>query len=174
MRQILLAVITTTTVHADGVMPHVNAGLEVAGSGDAVRVAARAHVGASIGLGHARVRPSLGLGVTLAAGFDEPEDRMEASSSYRDATPELQLGVRIGDGGVVDNRVFVGFARWGDTTRVSLAASMAELSGRVGTGRDAHPMPHDFLLLVMPQQIEFALTKDDRGSWFGITMAYGI
>lgn len=151
-------------------MPHVNAGLEVMGGDGATLLAGRAHLGISRSAGRGTVRPSLALGATLAAGYLDPDATTSELSGYTDLGPELQLGLRIGNGGLVDNRVFASAAYLGSRgTRLSIGASIADFSGRVGR-REAH----GYVLLVLPQQIELGWTRDGTTDRFGVTLSYGL
>ncbi len=64
----LACLLLPATAAADGVDPHFNVGLELAGNGDTTLVAGRFHLGATVGLGDANVRPAIGLGLTAASG----------------------------------------------------------------------------------------------------------
>ncbi|MEO8698915.1 MAG: hypothetical protein ABI867_02695 [Kofleriaceae bacterium] len=154
-------VLIACPAHADNpVMPHVNAGLEVMGGDAAIELASRVHLGASRSFGAGTLRPSLGFGITFAAGYLE-------DIPYRDVGPELQVGLRVGDGGLVDNRVFAAAAVLQTGMRLSLGASIA------GLVKDLHT-PHGYLLIVMPQQLELAWTRDDGANRFGAVLSYGI
>jgi hypothetical protein len=156
--RMLAIVVLGSAAHADVVAPHINAGLEVAGSGDATRLAGRAHIGASVAFGDARVRPSIGFGATVALGSEETTMQY---TRFTEAAPALQVGASIGNDGLLDDRIWAGLAAWDGTTRFSLGGSLAKTAFDLGTSDETR---HGYLMIVMPQQIELAWTRDDHGS----------
>jgi hypothetical protein len=121
---IVLATIAPQLAHADDevrdegapapVAPHVNFGVDLMGGSETASVVGRFHVGMDTAFGRGHVRPSIGLGITFGAGILEVGDPRALTGSlsigYRDYGPELQLGMRWVDGGVVDTRLFASFA----------------------------------------------------------------
>jgi hypothetical protein len=103
--------------------PHITAGLEIAIGRDITALAARVHAGGSHAFGEGRVRPSIGVGLTLAAGRLEPEQAKDAS--FFEWGPVLQLGVDIGDNELVTNRVFA-IAGYAEGWRLGIGYNLAQ------------------------------------------------
>lgn len=181
--------------------PHVNIGSEAMGGGGMATFVARAHVGISKAFGTTRVRPSLGVGVTFGGGVLNVDDPRALSGTldlgYVDYGPELQVGMRWGNGGLVDNRLFasVAFLRTelddrlmidavegvGGTRgmRASLGLSWADAAGRLAAEETYDSSRNrteswNWAILFLPQQIELGWERSAGSDRIGLTLSYGI
>jgi len=96
------------------IAPYVNTGIEILGGANSWSYASRTHVGLDIAWGAGRIRPSIGGGGTFGLGTLEVPDPRALSGrvaiGYYEVGPELRLGLRWVDGGIVDSQVFASFA----------------------------------------------------------------
>lgn len=171
--------------------PHASVSLEIVGGGDQLAVIGRLQTGASVALGTGKVRPIAGFGATLGLGsvsFDDPR-ALDGSVSLGmvDYGPQLQLGVRWGNGGWVDNRAFASVAylrtsvddrvrydpivgadqTWG--VRASIGASWAGYVGDELAGDDQTSL----LLAFLPQQTEVVWHRSLGADHFGVAFGWG-
>ena len=179
---------------AHRVTPHATVGGEVLVGAETLSAGARSHVGADLVLGDAGVRPSLGVGATIGFGQLSADDPRALDGSvdfgYLDYGPELALGLRWVDGGLVDTRVFVSAAYLvtdlddrlmldpidgvGGTRglRAAIGANWADAMWRIA-GQDRSKNSGDFVLYFMPTQAELAWVRSGGSDRFGATLAWG-
>ncbi|MEO8705385.1 MAG: hypothetical protein ABI867_35405 [Kofleriaceae bacterium] len=180
----------------DAFVPHVNVGFEGSGGGDTVSALVRTHIGASKSFGNTHWRPSIGIGATFGYGLLSVTDPRALDGSvdigYLDYGPELQVGMRIGNGGMVDNRVFASFAylktdlddrlmldavgNVGGTRgmRMSIGASWADRMGNFAARSDSKEDDYNWVIMLLPQQVELGWERSAGSDRLGVTLSYGI
>jgi len=176
---------------------HLNVGIEANGAPNVASAILRTHVGISWALGRGRVRPMIGGGATFGYGALSVGDPRALDGTvaigYLDYGPEAQIGLRFVDGGAVDMRVFASFAYLstdlddrlmldavggvGGTRgmRAMLGLNWADRQAQAaapdhtGKGGDA-----DWLIMLLPQQVELGWIRSAGSDRVGITLSYGI
>jgi hypothetical protein len=209
MKQILLSAIALAaigpTAHAEPdvegrwapIAPHANLGLELLGGSGAWSLSSRGHAGITAALGHGRVRPSIGAGATFAAGELDVADPRALSGSvsigYYEAGPELRLGLRWVDGGLVDPQLFASFAYLRTDLdhrlmldavegvggkrgmRAALGVNWAQHMGQIAaaSGKDKDS-DLDWVVLILPDQAEVSWERSCGFDRVGLTLGWGI
>jgi len=174
---------------------HVNTGVEILGGADVSSVAWRTHVGLSVAWGRPRLRPSIGFGGTFGLGALHVADPRSLSGrvslGYYEVGPEVRVGLRWVDGGIVDPQVFVSYAYLrtdlderlmldavegvggGRGKRASLgvnwAQQMGEAAARTGRGNG-----WNWTAVLLPQQLEVTWERSCGSDRYGVTLSYGI
>jgi len=137
------------------------------------------------------VRPMIGGGATLGLGKLSVHDPRALDGSvdirYFDYGPQVQLGLRFVNGGIVDTRVFASFAylrtELDERLRIDAVGGVGGNRGMRASlgmnwadypGRDDGRRGTDYLLLLLPQQLELGWMRSAGSDRLGITMSYGI
>lgn len=177
-----------------GFAPHVNAGVEIMGGPRASSAAFRGHIGIDQSLGRQELQPMIGLGATLGAGALVVSDPRgldgSVSLGYLDYGPELQLGVRWVNGGMVDSRLFASLAyvhtELDDRLMLDPIAGVGGTNGVRATlgfnwadrqlGHDSSGDRHEFgwLMVFVPQQVEVGWERSAGSDRGGVTLGWGI
>ncbi|MBA3817638.1 MAG: hypothetical protein H0X17_02005 [Deltaproteobacteria bacterium] len=180
------------------IAPHANIGLEMLGGVDAFSAGFRAHVGVDKAFGHGRVQPSVGIGGTFGLATLSVSDPRAldgtVSIGHFDWGPELQLGLRWVDGGLVDTRLFASFAYLYTNLddrlmldaidgvegtrgmRASIGGNWADRLGRAAVRSDLGDRDGswDWVILLVPHQVEATFERSAGSDRYGITISYGI
>lgn len=170
-------------------VPHINTGLEGGTNGDIASLVWRTHVGLSYALGGGRIRPTIGGGATFGWGTLSAADARALDGTvdvgYLDLGPELQVGLRFADGGVVDTRVFASAAYLRTDLDERL---MLDAVGGIGGTRGMRfsvgvnwadqivksRSEDAFWWFLLPQQAELQWTDSAGSRRMGVTLSYGI
>jgi hypothetical protein len=181
------------------IQPHASAGGEVAGGGGALSAGFRGHAGADWAPRGDGVRPTLGVGATLGfseLSIDDPRALDgTVAVGLLDYGPEVQLGLRWADGGLVDARVFVSaaylitdlddrlmldpIAGVGGTRgwRATIGGNWGDPMWRSGRERDGGVDDDDddaaWLVYLLPSQAELGWIRSGGSDRFGVTLAWG-
>lgn len=177
---------------------HLTTGGEILGNADVTSSAWRSYLGMDAVLGRGRgLRPTLGLGGTLARGsFQIPDARALGdmlSINYFEVGPEVRLGLRWVDGGIVDTNLFASFAyvhtdadkrlaidpvggvipgRWG--LRAALGVNWAQQIGRIAGRSTGRKDDASWLIVLLPEQLELAWERSLGSDRYGVVISYGI
>lgn len=193
-----VAAAETLDDHSAPFSPHANIGFELLG-GEATSIGFRTHIGVDKAVGTGRVRPSLGVGGTFGLATLSIADARALDGTVNvgqfDWGPEVQLGLRWVDGGIVDTRLFASFAYLhvdlddrlmldpiagvgGDRgLRASLGASWADAMGRAvdrDMRRGDKEGAYSWLMFLAPQQAELSWMRSAGSDRVGVTLSYGI
>ena len=180
------------------IAPHLSVGGEILGGEKASSFGVRLHAGLDLALGGHGWRPSLGVGATLGEGALSVADLRALDGAVRigivDYGPEVQLGLRRVDGGLVDTRVYASFAYLATTLddrlmldavdgvrgtrglRATLGLSWADIQGQLAANSmsgSSHSGAEDLLLFLVPQQIEVGWLQSGGSDRFGVTFGWG-
>lgn len=177
---------------------HLTTGGEILGNADVTSSAWRSYFGVDAVLGHGRgVRPTLGLGGTIATGsFEIPDARALGdmlSINYFEVGPELRLGLRWVDGGIVDTHLFASVAYLRTDAdrrlaidpvggiipghrglRAALGVNWAQQIGRIASRSTGRKDDASWLIVILPEQLELAWERSLGNDRYGVTISYGI
>ncbi|MBA3397032.1 MAG: hypothetical protein H0T89_30665 [Deltaproteobacteria bacterium] len=203
----LALLVLCSTAHAESpfagddsnhsIAPHANIGFELLGGADAFSAGVRGHVGVDKAFGSGRVQPSIGIGGTFGlASLSVSDPRAldgRVTIGHADWGPEVQLGARWVDGGIVDTRVFASFAYLytdlddrlmldaiegvGGTRgmRASIGGNWADRQGRAAVSDLSNEEDAaDWLIMLAPQQVEITFERSGGSDRYGVTISYGL
>lgn len=179
-----------------GVDPHLNVGFEVLGGANVFSGGVRTHVGMDRTFGHGHVRPSIGVGATFGLANLQLDDSRALDGSvgvgHYDYGPELQLGLRWANGGIVDTRVFASVAYLkvdvddrlmldpiagvvgGSGLRASVGATWTDALARLATSNRGDDTDISGLLLfLVPQQAEIVFERSAGSDRYGFAASWG-
>lgn len=178
------------------IAPHANIGFEALGGANAFSAGFRGHVGVDKAFGSGRVQPSIGIGGTFGLASLSVSDPRALDGTvtigHADWGPEVQLGARWVDGGIVDTRVFASFAYLytdlddrlmldaidgvGGTRgmRASLGGNWADRQGRAAIRDDNEKDSLNWMIMLAPQQVEITFERSGGSDRYGVTFSYGL
>lgn len=200
---VVMVFLGATTANASPVAVHLNTGIEIASGSEETVLANRSKLAIGYVHGHDRIRPELTIGGTLGRGAlwsSSPVGTGTLMSGYTDYGPELQLGIRIGEGHLYDDRIYASAAvlrtrsepMGQPTTRVATRIALGlnatgfharsyrrarseELAQRAAAlDEDDRPMQTAWMRWLLPQQGEVGWVRDDAGNRFVFSVSWGL
>jgi hypothetical protein len=191
----MLAARTAAAESVPATLPHINIGGEGGGGSDFSAGGARFHAGASRAFGGGKVRPTIALGATLGVStltIREPRAfGGKLALTAVDFGPELQLGVRFVDGGWADTRIYAGAAvllsdmeerieveqfdvHASHGVRLAIGINYSDALMRVAGRSTGAKDDGRWLAIILPGQLEFAVTNTAGVPQVGFTIGYGL
>lgn len=176
---------------------HATIGVELMGGGQVLSTSTRGAASIDVPLLRGHLQPTIGAGATVALGSLSVEDPRALSGSlslgYFEYGPEMRLGLRFVNGGVIDKQLFASLAYLRTTLDDRLMLDAVDGVGgtrgmRASVGfnyadkmiewalpeNGERDTAMNLLLLLAPQQVEVTWERSCGSDRTGVTLSWGI